>query len=294
MKKNIYIVWLEGWKTDVTPSIVWECARSWIARNPDWDVHLISDQNLKNFVDEEYIKETKNVQPIEARLDLLKYKILYENPGLFVGASTFCLKPLDSWLNNSMIVDDSFWLTISQEYFNMNMRVSSDVTFFDSDLIPSTEFLYSDKLHNAVYDVSRFDRNVYWQEGSLFYNYFRFWDAFIQYTNSDQKKRIANKWPYQWRKNRITDFTLQAGLPEYKGKLPTGVFKMWTPPLLDTPVDVNFLSDLTMKWWPFFQLPLEDKRNVLPIEKIYDKNSRIVYLKKALDEEIKKKDGLTR
>jgi len=314
MQKNIYIIWLQGWNQNKTPAVVWECARSWIYRNPDWDVHLISDENLKNYVEEEYIEETKNVEPIQARCDLLRYRILYNNPGLYVDATTFCLKPLDSWLNDSMIVDNCFWLTVGQENRKMKFNFGTEV-FFDTDFIPCVTFLYSDVENNPVYDSRNFDKkytenwkhDAHWEEHINFhYSYFRFWQAFVDCTELELRKKIAKNWPYRWTKNNVS--WLSAG-KDKDVKLPTGVYQIMSPFLMSEKIDRKFLYDLVMKWWPFFKLSVKrtdeikdwqfipkenNKKNLLSLEKQYSNDSKIVFLKQALDEEIKKEDGLTR
>ena len=47
-EKNIFLLWLQGW--DKAPWLQRQVLESWIINNPDWNVILIDQNNLVNYV----------------------------------------------------------------------------------------------------------------------------------------------------------------------------------------------------------------------------------------------------
>jgi len=100
MIKTIYIAWMQGF--DKAPEIVKECVKSWKYYNPDWDIVLIDNNNLINFINlENYISNIFN-KPIEKchLSDIIRCLLLKKYGGLWVDSTTFCNKPLNNWLPN--------------------------------------------------------------------------------------------------------------------------------------------------------------------------------------------------
>ena len=101
MKKTIWVLWLQGF--DNAPRVVLECLRSWKFHNADtWNVIELCERNLDDYVDlNTLIEDIGQKQITRAALsDLVRIELLRRYGGLWVDATTFCTKPLDSWLGD--------------------------------------------------------------------------------------------------------------------------------------------------------------------------------------------------
>jgi hypothetical protein len=100
MIKTIFILWFQGF--DNAPEIVKECVNSWKYYNPDWNIVLIDNNNLINYINlDNYITDIYN-KPIEKchLSDIIRSILLKLYGGLWVDATTFCNKSLNDWLPN--------------------------------------------------------------------------------------------------------------------------------------------------------------------------------------------------
>ena len=100
MIKTIYILWFQGF--DNVFEIVKMCVNSWKYYNPDWNIVLIDDNNLINYVNlKNYIPDIDNKSIEKCHLsDIIRSILLKLYGGLWVDATTFCNKPLNDWLPN--------------------------------------------------------------------------------------------------------------------------------------------------------------------------------------------------
>jgi hypothetical protein len=265
IEKTLYIPWLPGWVPNSTPSIVWDGAKSWIARNPDWNVKLLSKDNLYRYVTKSFMEEIKHL-PYAQKNQLIKIKLLYENPGVCVDATTFCLKPLDSWFNESMLVDDTFFIVPNL------IHVKDEYPKNVADM----SFLYSGKKHNPIFDIS---------------NYTDYSDIFKSFNDNIADniiQEIIDKSPDMHRYNK------------YGGLLATGIFQLSDQKLATETITPEFLKKMDMKAHPFFKLSLKvttkDKKyqnltderiNIFSIEKHYGKKSKLNFINEVLKNEIK-------
>ena len=48
MKKNIFLLWLQGW--DKAPWLQKKVLESWMINNPSWNIILIDQKNIKTYV----------------------------------------------------------------------------------------------------------------------------------------------------------------------------------------------------------------------------------------------------
>lgn len=105
------------------------CVNSWKYYNPDWNILLIDDTNLINYVNlEDYIPGiyNKNIQLCHLS-DIIRGILLKSNGGLWVDATTFCNKSLNDWLPDY----------INEGFFAFDRP--------SHDRLISNFFLYSDK-----------------------------------------------------------------------------------------------------------------------------------------------------
>jgi hypothetical protein len=261
MIKTLYVVWRDGWKNKQTPTIVWNSAKSWIARNRDWDVVLLSDENLYHYVSKEFLSKISKFDKKD-QYDLIRLELLYRHGGLCVDATTFCLKPVDSWLNQNMLVDDSFFIVPN--------------TMNDAPHIADLSFLYSNTKNNPLYDTSSYidlENNVH--------------QAFNQRVDPGVFKSFIEKSPGLHRYNKLNGF------------LSTGVFQLSDQKMASETITPAFLKKQTLKQIPYFQLSLDvtiknkqhinytDKNiNRLPIAEHYGKNSKLNFINEVLNNEL--------
>ena len=100
MNKNIFILWFQGFEN--SPEIIKKCIQSWKYYNPDWNIVLIDDNNLMNYVNlKNYIPNIDNKSIEKCHLsDIIRSILLKLYGGLWVDTTTFCNKPLNDWLPN--------------------------------------------------------------------------------------------------------------------------------------------------------------------------------------------------
>ena len=108
LEKNIFILWLQGWQ-----DAKWlnkQVAESWIINNPDWKIHYIDFDNLKDYVNDiEYIyDQNKNISP-QAKSDIIRLSLLKNYGGIWADATMLCMQPVDHWINDA-IEPSGLWM----------------------------------------------------------------------------------------------------------------------------------------------------------------------------------------
>lgn len=95
--RTIWLLWFQGLEN--APLIVQKCVVSWITKNPNWDVIVLDKHSLKKYID--YSDESFPNLGLAGKSDLIRLSLLAEYGGVWVDATTFCVKPLDSWINEA-------------------------------------------------------------------------------------------------------------------------------------------------------------------------------------------------
>lgn len=105
VNKTIWITWFQGW--DLAPNVAQKCLESWKYHNPDWEVVCLDKNNYK-----EYCKIDEVLPGLDTNYislgDILRLFLMKEHGGVWVDATCFCNKPLDSWVHD---IEDSFVFT---------------------------------------------------------------------------------------------------------------------------------------------------------------------------------------
>lgn len=103
----VWMYWNQGW--DVAPEIVRACAASWQTQNPQWDVRLLTEEDIQRILsDDPALRIVANKQlPLDAYSNLVRLGLLLRFGGVWADATTYCLKPLDVWLEN--VMDSGFF-----------------------------------------------------------------------------------------------------------------------------------------------------------------------------------------
>ncbi|KLU99676.1 capsular polysaccharide synthesis protein [Photobacterium aphoticum] len=100
--KTIWMFWDSG--LDNAPGVVQLSYKTWCKLNPDYKVILLTNDNLYQYLGFEF----NAIFPIltvnlgaAGKSDLLRLHLLNRYGGVWVDATTFCLKPLSQWLDIS-------------------------------------------------------------------------------------------------------------------------------------------------------------------------------------------------
>jgi Capsular polysaccharide synthesis protein len=94
----IWSVWFQGWEN--ASDLIRACRASWERLNPGWRLHFLTDDSsvwgLGRVGD--FLPQLAD-RPM-TRSDLLRLELLHLRGGVWVDATTYCLRPLDSWLED--------------------------------------------------------------------------------------------------------------------------------------------------------------------------------------------------
>jgi hypothetical protein len=99
MNKVIWILWFQGFnKADW---LIKQVAESWRINNPDWVIVYLTDENLRDYLqDIEYIY-SKPI-PMQAKSDIIRLALLNRYGGIWADATMLCMKPLDTWIDDAI------------------------------------------------------------------------------------------------------------------------------------------------------------------------------------------------
>lgn len=96
----IWCLWFQGF--DKAPFIVQKCLETWQKNNPTWQVNLLNENNLNDYLDFN-LCDTRLMRLGKAQLsDLVRLKLLREYGGVWVDSTCFCMQPLDEWLDDCL------------------------------------------------------------------------------------------------------------------------------------------------------------------------------------------------
>jgi len=155
MIKTIYILWFQGFNN--APYIVNECVNSWKHYNPTWNIVLLDNDNLKQYINiEDHIVNLKNKQIANTQLsDVVRSLLLNLYGGLWVDSTTFCNRSLDEWLpkyvNNGFFAFNkpapdrmlSSWFLYSEKNgYIINKWCQSIVNYYNKHNNSSVYFIY--------------------------------------------------------------------------------------------------------------------------------------------------------
>ena len=95
--KIIWMYWQQGWEH--APELVKQCAASWRLRNPDYEIHLLDQHSVADYIsypaEIDFRRKKLTVQKIS---NLTRLGLLSKYGGAWADASVFCNRPLSEWL----------------------------------------------------------------------------------------------------------------------------------------------------------------------------------------------------
>jgi hypothetical protein len=96
LPKRIWILWLQGY--DEAPPIVKHCYHTWKDANPDWEVVLLNQDNLQNYVKIDLPDSKIQGLTPNGYANLIRLKLLIEYGGVWADSTCYCLQPLNDWM----------------------------------------------------------------------------------------------------------------------------------------------------------------------------------------------------
>lgn len=96
MIKQLFIYWDQGFAN--APKLVQKCLLTWKKHNPTWNITELDNSNLSQYID---LKQElpENISITKASMsDVIRICLLEKYGGLWVDATTYCVKPLDDWI----------------------------------------------------------------------------------------------------------------------------------------------------------------------------------------------------
>jgi hypothetical protein len=91
LPKKIWFLWVTG--LDDAPRVVKSCYRSWLRHNPGWELTFLDKDNINQYFSIDIPAYTPVVLS-----EILRINLLAKYGGVWVDATCFCNKPLDSWI----------------------------------------------------------------------------------------------------------------------------------------------------------------------------------------------------
>jgi len=91
--RRIWIYWDQG--EAAAPPLVRTCIASWRTQNPGWELRVLDRDSAPALA---RLPMAPGDIAVQAYADLLRLRLLRDSGGVWVDATTFCLRPLDHWL----------------------------------------------------------------------------------------------------------------------------------------------------------------------------------------------------
>ena len=103
--KTIWLLWFQGWD-DNTPWVVKKVRESWEFHNPDWNIELLTKENIGTYIDEKLIAYDTTPQALS---DIIRLNLLATHGGVWADATMLCMRPLENWLYD-VLQPCGFWM----------------------------------------------------------------------------------------------------------------------------------------------------------------------------------------
>jgi hypothetical protein len=88
------------WDNDNLPDIIVKCIDTWKKQNPNYEIIVLSKQNLSKYLPDVDFSKIKHIDSATRFSDMVRLHVLAKYGGIWSDASIICLKPYDSWIPN--------------------------------------------------------------------------------------------------------------------------------------------------------------------------------------------------
>lgn len=96
--RKIWILWYQG--ISQAPFMVKKCIDSWIKENPNWEITILDTENLSEYITLDVPDNVFSHLVLSTQSELVRLQLLSQYGGIWADATTFCMKPLNSWIND--------------------------------------------------------------------------------------------------------------------------------------------------------------------------------------------------
>jgi len=177
--KTIWILWFQGFEN--APWLVQQVAESWKIHNPNWNIIHLTSENIRDYVDADYLYDTKKKITDQAKSDIIRLSLLNKYGGVWADATMLCLQPLDHWIIDA-VKPAQFWMYHGR----------------DEGKGPASSFLAS---YPKSYIINKWKRacDKYWNSRNETDNYFWMDQLFKELYETDL--RLLSEWkkvPFLW------------------------------------------------------------------------------------------------
>lgn len=143
--KTVWMYWDSG--LDNAPEVVQLSYKSWVTQNPDYQVILLNEANISDILGFNF-NDVFNCFTVDLKAagksDFLRIFLLYKFGGVWADATSFCLKPLDQWLD----MENTPFFSFREKYSDDRQLVSWFLAARQGAVIPkrllevAIEYLY--------------------------------------------------------------------------------------------------------------------------------------------------------
>ena len=95
--RRIFMIWKQG--LGRAPELVRISHASWLRANPGWEIVMLDDTTLADWVD---MSDIHPSLPIVTQADAIRLRLLSQHGGVWADSTTLCLRPLDDWLGRHL------------------------------------------------------------------------------------------------------------------------------------------------------------------------------------------------
>jgi hypothetical protein len=161
--KTIYLFWAQGWKN--APWLQKQAAESWKINNPNWNIELLDEKNIKKYLPEvDYLYDKNNNISMQSKSDIIRINLLNKYGGVWADSTLLCMQSLDFWFEE--LVDPyGFWT-----YHAFGAGLANELGSYG----PCMWFLISDN-QNYIIKKLKESCDIYWQNNRKDKNRNYFW-----------------------------------------------------------------------------------------------------------------------
>jgi hypothetical protein len=96
--KILWSYWQQGWEN--APELVKLCAASWVAKNPDYEIHFLDERSIADFISlPKEISRQRRDLTVQKVANIIRLALLSVYGGVWADATLYCIRPLRDWLD---------------------------------------------------------------------------------------------------------------------------------------------------------------------------------------------------
>ena len=264
--RKIWMLWFQG--LSEAPFLVRKCIDSWVKENPSWEVVILDESTFREYVALDLPENVLANLSLNHKSNLVRLNLLSNYGGVWADATTFCMKPLDAWIDDctgsgffafykpSRDRIMSNWFLISEKGCPIITKLRERLTSFYLE----NEFNNNTKFGVSIIKILTFflNRN----------------ERTAKYWLSPVVTKLLKVYPYAvfhylFERLVSTDFECQEIWDETK-KVPAKDLHKIKRRGLKTPVDEAIKKEIDAKYFPLYKLDWDyDHRRYSPSTLLY-------------------------